>query len=352
MIDINQIKDRDKIAETFLVQQKLVPLNKNGKPYISVVLMNRSGVVDGRVWDNVDQMTARFESGDFLDIRATAVAYQHKIQLKIEWLERVDPSRVDAKDFLPATHRDCGLMLKEADQLINGIKTPQLRKFLSNWLREPEFREKLASTPAAKSIHHAYLGGLLEHTLSVMQLASAVCDLYSHLDRDLLIAGAFLHDIGKMHELEYERSFEYTDEGRLMGHIVLGVMMLDHRATRHPGLDQETLVKLSHMILSHHGSLEFGSPKRPKFAEALALNYLDEMDAKLQVFKEISEHEQGNKWSSFQRLFDRYLLLGKPETLIWDTNRPNKPTPTGKEDPPQDATCLELFSTKQSDSNN
>ncbi|MFC1655036.1 3'-5' exoribonuclease YhaM family protein, partial [Myxococcota bacterium] len=161
--------------------------------------------------------------------------------------------------------------------------------------------------------HHAYLGGLLEHTLAVCELADRVAKLYPHVDRDILLAGAFFHDVGKIRELGSDRSFDYTDEGRLLGHIVMGAMMVTDLAEAHPELPEETALKLTHMILSHHGSYEFGSPKRPKFTEALILNYLDELDSKVQTFLEIAEHDPGGKWSSFQRLFDRYIYLGRKE---------------------------------------
>lgn len=346
IIDIEQIKDRDKILGVFLVQQKSVPLNKNGKPYISAVLMNRTGLLDGKVWDNVEQMSSRFEAGDFVEVRATAVAYQHKIQLKIEWMERVDPSGINTKDFLPASSHSIDKMLKQVMHLLNSIKSTPLRKFLSSWLQEDDFVESFTNAPAAKSIHHAFLGGLLEHTLSVMQLADKICEVYSHLDRDLLLAGAFLHDLGKMHELERERSFEYTDEGRLLGHIVMGSFMLEQRAKNHPGLDREMVLMLNHMILSHHGSLEFGSPKRPKFKEALMLNYLDEVDAKLQIFSEIANQEPGHKWSSYQRLFDRYLLLGKPEVASQGKSKPTQPSQEAKDKSSPPGKVLDLFSGK------
>jgi 3'-5' exoribonuclease len=219
---------------------------------------------------------------------------------------------VDPEDFLPASPRDRGEMLKELRELAGKIGDAPLRELVLGCLKDDNFREKFVRSPAAKSIHHAYLGGLLEHTLTVMQMADRVADVYPGLNRDLLLAGAFFHDIGKTRELGQERSFEYSDEGRLMGHIVMGTNMFTDWAESHPGLSDETVLKLCHMILSHHGSYEFGSPKRPKFAEALVLNYIDEMDSKVQTLKEIAGREAGQKWSSFQKLFDRYLYLGKP----------------------------------------
>lgn len=312
-IDIGRLNDRDRVAGTFLVRQKNVPLNKNGKPYIAMVLMNRSGAVDARLWDNVDQFSPKFDAGDFIEVRSVAVEYQNRIQLKVEWLEPVAAESVDPEEFLPATSRDRGEMLGRVRTLLASIHDASLREILVERLDDSTFRRRFTRAPAAKTIHHAYLGGLLEHTLSVMELAQSITELHPWLDRDILIAGAFLHDIGKTRELDQERSFDYTDEGRLIGHIVMGAGMFNEWVRAHgAGLADDRVLKLTHMILSHHGTYEFGSPKRPKFVEALVLNYLDELDSKMQTFKEITDREAGQKWTSYQKLFDRYLYMGTP----------------------------------------
>jgi len=310
---IVDIKDRDRVSGTFLVQQKQVPLNKNDKPYIAMTLMDRTGTIEARVWDNVERFAPLFDSGDFIEVSGLAVAYQGKVQLKVEKIKRLESRSVDPEEFLPRSPRDRGEMLKRLRSLLESIKDDQLRGLVLGCLDDDEFRESFAKAPAAKTIHHAYLGGLLEHTLAVCELADRTARLYPHVDRDLLLAGAFFHDVGKIRELGSDRSFDYTDEGRLLGHIVMGAMMLTDLVEAHPGLEEETALKLTHMILSHHGSYEFGSPKRPKFAEALILNYLDELDSKIQTFKEIAERDTGGKWSTFQRLFDRYIYLGRKE---------------------------------------
>lgn len=310
---IVDIKDRDRVSGTFLVQQKQVPLNKNGKPYIAMTLMDRTGTIEARVWDNVERFAPLFDSGDFIEAGGLAVAYQGRVQLKVEKIKRLESNSVDPEEFLPRSPRDRGEMLKRLRELLESIKDEQLRGLVLGCLDDDEFRESFAKAPAAKTIHHAYLGGLLEHTLAVCELADRTARLYPHVNRDLLLAGAFFHDVGKIRELGSERSFDYTDEGRLLGHIVMGAMMFTDLVEAHPGLEEETALKLTHMILSHHGSYEFGSPKRPKFTEALILNYLDELDSKIQTFKEIAEQDTGGKWSSFQRLFDRYIYLGRKE---------------------------------------
>lgn len=322
---IVDIKDRDRVSGTFLVQQKQIPLNKNAKPYIAMVLMDRTGTIEARVWDNVERFAPLFDSGDFIEASGTAVAYQGRVQLKVEKIMRLEPKSVDAEEFLPRSPRDRGEMLERMRSLMETIQDPKIRGLVLACLDDDNFRESFAKAPAAKTIHHAYLGGLLEHTLAVCELADRVGKLYPHVDRDLLLAGAFFHDMGKVRELGSERSFEYTDEGRLLGHIVMGAQMFTDLAEAQPGLPEETALKLTHMILSHHGSYEFGSPKRPKFTEALILNYLDELDSKVQTFKEIADHDPGGKWSAYQRLFDRYIYLGheeKPPKGSDFTNRP------------------------------
>jgi 3'-5' exoribonuclease len=309
---ITDVKDHDKVIGNFLVQQKHVPLNKNGKPYVAMVLMDQTGTMDARVWDNAEQIATVFDSGDFVEIRGLAVSYQGRLQLKVDNVKKLSAEAVNLEEFLPVSPRDRGKMLARLQALLESISDESIRSLVVDRLQDESFREKFANAPAAKTIHHAYLGGLLEHTLTVVELADRVASLYGELDRDILLAGSFLHDVGKIRELGCERSFEYTDAGRLMGHIVIGAMMLTEWAQAYPELEQETVMKLTHMILSHHGSYEFGSPKRPKFTEAMVLNYLDELDSKVQTFKEIAQRDQGNRWSSFQRLFDRYLFLGQP----------------------------------------
>ena len=307
----------------FLVQSKQVPLNKNGKPYIAMTLMDRTGTIEARVWDNVEQLKDCCDSGDFVEIGAEAVAFQGRVQLKVRGITRLDPDSVDLEEYLPASPRDRGEMLARVRELIDSMQTSALRSLLIARLDDKSFREQFSRSPAAKTIHHAYLGGLLEHTLSVMELAVQVSSHYAYLDRDLLLAGAFFHDVGKIRELGSDTSFDYTDEGRLVGHLVTGAMMVTEWAIS-AGLDDEQRLKLVHMILSHHGSYEFGSPRRPKFIEAVILHYLDEMDSKVQTIAEIAAREKGNRWSSYQRLFDRYLLLGDPEPV---SDRSPEPKP-------------------------
>jgi 3'-5' exoribonuclease len=358
-IFIAEVRDRDRVNGLFLVQQKQVPLNKNGKPYVALVLMDRTGTMEGRIWDNVDQLESGFEAGDYVDLSGAAVAYQGRVQLKVEKIRRLEPDSVEPEDFLPASTRDRGEMVTQLKNLLQGIQKEDLRAFALSFFEDNSVRECFIHSPAAKTIHHAYLGGLLEHTLSVMELSQRIVLLYPMLDKDLLLVGAFLHDIGKIKELGRDRSFEYTDEGRLLGHIVLGATMISDQAKRFPQMSEESVMKLMHMILSHHGSYEFGSPKQPMFAEALVLNYLDDLDSKLEAFKEIAAREGGQRWSSFQKPLDRYLYLGDSSSeesseadavktiLVRDGKTVSEGKQPGPENAPPSAEPLDLFTPKE-----
>ncbi|HOX46290.1 MAG TPA: HD domain-containing protein [Myxococcota bacterium] len=293
----------------FLVQSKQTPLNKNGKPYMALVLTDRTGSAEGRIWDNLDKLPP-FEAGDFVEVKGDAVEYQGRMQLKVHTVERLAPEKIDPDEFLPTTTRDRPEMLGRLQELLASIADAPLRGLLLARLQDPDFRARLSRAPAAKSIHHAYVGGLLEHTLSVTELAERVAALYPDLDRDLLLAGAFAHDLGKLEELGAGQGFDYTDEGRLVGHLVLGAMSLRTWAAAQPDLSPEVLLKLEHIVLSHHGEKEYGSPVLPLFTEALIIHHLDLLDSKVQSFREVAQRERGQRWSSFQRQLDRYLLLG------------------------------------------
>ena len=204
-------------------------------------------------------------------------------------------------------------MMDRLRALLSSIQLVPLRALLLDRLDDAAFAAAFARAPAAKSIHHAMLSGLLEHTLSVCELADRIAALYPILNRDLLLAGAFLHDVGKTRELASETGFDYTDERRLVGHIVLGAMMFGQWAAARPDLPAGVALQITHMILSHHGSYEYGSPKRPKFKEAMVLNFIDELDSKIETYHELALREGGQKCSSFQKLFDRFILLGTPE---------------------------------------
>lgn len=307
---VADIKDRDLVESVFLVKEKIVAMAKNGKPYLTLRLMDRTGEVDAKVWDNADEVGALFDRNDFLSIRAKASVYLGKMQLIVSELKRVPEETVELADFLPETERDIQAMVAELQLLIGTVKDPDLGRLLSSFFQDPELLAQYRVAPAAKGMHHVYLGGLLEHSLAVAKLVDAIVPLYTGLNRDLLIAGALLHDIGKVREMTYLRCFDYSDEGKLIGHITIGVEMLQERVAKLAGFPVELGMLLKHMILSHHGQYEYGSPKRPKTLEATILNYLDDLDSKINGIRTHIRKEPDNpsRWTTYHRLYDRYFF--------------------------------------------
>ena len=314
---VDQIRERDQVESIFLVRDKISAMAKNGKPYMTLRLMDRTGEVEARVWDQVDDLSALFERDDFILINAKASVYLGKMQLVVQDLRRFDDSQVDLSDFLPVTQRDQQHMRRELDQLLDSLTDPHIAALLRAFFDDPEFYTRYSKAPAAKGMHHVYLGGLLEHSLAVAALACDLSARYPQINRDLLICGAMLHDVGKVAELRYQRSFDYTDEGKLLGHIIIGVEMIEDRVRRIEGFPQQLSVMIKHLLLSHHGQYEFGSPKRPKFLEAVVLNFIDDLDSKINGIQTHIDKEpdrEGN-WTSYHRLYDRYFYKGiqRPE---------------------------------------
>ena len=309
-ICIAEIKDRDLVEAVFLVKDKVMAMAKNGKPYLTLKLMDKTGEVDAKVWDHADEIGALFDKNDFLAVRAKASIYLGKMQLILSELRLFPEDQVDLADFLPETDRDINLMVDELKEVVASIRNPDLKRLLTAFFGDPELLAKYRVAPAAKGMHHVYLGGLLEHSLAVAKLVDAITPLYRDLNRDLLIAGALLHDIGKVREMTYVRCFDYTDEGKLIGHITIGVEMLQERIASLPGFPAELGMLLKHMLLSHHGQYEYGSPKRPKTMEATILNYLDDLDSKINGIRTHIRKEPDNpsRWTTYHRLYDRYFF--------------------------------------------
>ena len=322
-IFINNIKEKDRIEDIFLVTKKEMGMSKSGKPYLNIKLMDKTGEIEARVWDDAEEYSKNFERNDFVKIKGSAVAYQGGLQLNIASIVKVEEDKVALKDFLPAAEREPNDMMEELESIVAGMKNVPLRNLLTLFLDDTEIRNRLKIAPAAKSMHHPYLGGLLEHVLSLCGLIDGVTRHYQNINKDILLAGAILHDIGKTQELTYERAFDYSDEGRLLGHITIGISMIDKKLEKLPDFPRETAMLLKHMLLSHHGHLEFGSPKRPKTVEAVILYYLDDLDSKVQSMQSLIEKEKGidSKWTSYHRLYERYIYKGKylsPQTLSGD----------------------------------
>lgn len=310
---VKDIRAGNRIEDSFLVTGKNMAFSQKGSPYLVMKLRDNTGEIEGRVWDNAGEIDKKFRKGDIIRISCRAVSFKNMIQLSITDVARLEGTEVDPADYLPVSKHDIGEMFAELLAIIETVDSPHLKKLLMNFMSDGETAELFRKVPAAKGLHHVYAGGLLEHTLSVTKLIDKTAGHYPGADRDLLIAGGIIHDIGKTRELTCNGIIEYTGEGRLIGHIVIGLEMLDSQIGRIEGFPPQLAVELRHLILSHHGMLEFGSPKRPKTVEAVILHQIDDMDAKVNAFQEFidSSPDDDSDWTPYHRLFDRFIYKGK-----------------------------------------
>jgi 3'-5' exoribonuclease len=268
----------------FLVLVKQQRTTKTNKPYLSLILGDKTGQLEGRVWMPDDPRIARdFERGDIVKARGSASRFDDRLQMKVDQLRKASPGEVDKSDMMPSTTYDVALLWRQLEGFVAGFTNPDLKLLLTTLLADPALAEAYREAPAAKQLHHAWLGGLLEHVISLLTLADRVAPHYPVLDRDLLLTGVILHDIGKIRELSWEIGFEYTIEGTLLGHIQIGTALAEKTIDSLPNFPPKLKTLVLHMILSHHGKLEFGSPKLPMIPEALVLNFLDDLDAKMQA---------------------------------------------------------------------
>jgi len=335
---VEQIRERDWVDAPFLVREKITAMARNGKPYLTLKLVDRSGEVEGRVWDRVDEIADRFEKNDFVKVQGKASVYLGKMQLVVQDLQRIKDQEVEMADFLPVSKRDVAEMVRELKEVVAGLADPHLRGLMEAFLADNDFLQAFQTAPAAKTMHHVYIGGLLEHSLAVAGLADDICRRYSGFNRDLLVTGALLHDIGKVEELSYRRTFEYTDAGKLLGHVVIGTEMVEEKLRSFSDFPPVLGTLLKHLLLSHHGQYEYGSPKRPKTLEAVVLNFLDDLDSKINGVRTHIDREPDNaaSWTSYHRFYDRYFfkdgLAGQPEIVPAPAVKQPEPEP-----PPQSA---------------
>jgi len=268
----------------FLVLAKQQRTTKTNKPYLNLILGDKTGQLEGRVWELGDPRIAKdFERGDIVKARGSASRFDDRLQMKIDQLRKAQASEVDKADMLPSTTYDVAALWKQLQSFVESFSNPDLKLLLTAMLADPALAQAYREAPAAKQLHHAWLGGLLEHVVSLLTLADRVIPSYPLLDRDLLLTGVILHDIGKVQELSWEIGFEYTVEGMLLGHIQMGAALVEKTIDSLPNFPPKLKTLILHMILSHHGKLEFGSPKLPMIPEALVLNFLDDLDAKIQA---------------------------------------------------------------------
>ncbi|MBW2107602.1 MAG: HD domain-containing protein [Deltaproteobacteria bacterium] len=309
---VNMLKAGQSVDDIFVAMDKQLAQKKNGEPYLTLTLVDRTGDMKAVLWDNVEAISNRFAAGDYVRVKGNVSQYRDDLQVVVQDLEPASADHVEAKDFLPATERDVEQMFSQLTQAAATIQNTHLAALLKAFFEDTTFVALFKAAPAAKKMHHAYLGGLLEHTLSITRLSDAVATHYKGIDRDLLLAGAILHDIGKVHELCYDTHIDYSDSGRLLNHIVIGIEMLDEKIAVLPDFPQDLALLLKHLIVSHHGTREFGSPEPPKTLEAIILNYIDDLDAKVTGVRAFMEaQDDQTAWTSYHRLLERFFYKGK-----------------------------------------
>jgi 3'-5' exoribonuclease len=319
---VEKLADGDSVEDVFLVNDKQLRANRNGNLYLQLDVGDRTGTMNARMWNAGEPLFRSFDVGDFLHVKGKVQLFQGALQMIVSHLERVDPDKIglDLADFLPHTSENIAKLEERLRGTLLRLANPHLRALAECFLMDEEFLQAFRRAPAGVRVHHAYVGGLIEHVVTLLDAAERILPAYPQLDRDLLLMGVFLHDVGKVRELTYARTFGYSDEGQLIGHLVIGVEMLSERAARVPDLTgepfpTELLLRLKHMILSHHGSYEFGSPKLPMTPEAIALHYLDNFDAKVHLFtRDIGDaRHQPSAWTPFNQSLQRRLFKGSTD---------------------------------------
>ena len=316
---VNLIEPGQSIDDIFVARDKQLAYKKDGAPYLTLSLVDRSGAMKAVAWDNVHAMSKAFANGDYIRVKGSVVEYRNALQLVVRHLERREASEVDARGFLPATERDVDRMIDQLIQISHTVENKHLSRLLAAFFDDKDFVGLFKIAPAAKKMHHAYLGGLLEHTLSIARLIQAIAGHYKGIDKDLLLTGGILHDIGKIHEFSYETHIDYSDEGRLLNHIVIGVEMLEKKIAGLGDFPRDLALVLKHMIVSHHGTRDFGSPEPPKTLEAIILYYMDELDAKVTGIRAFMEAEDPEAaWTSYHRIFERFFYRGEVDNARSD----------------------------------
>ncbi|MBI5085645.1 MAG: HD domain-containing protein [Acidobacteria bacterium] len=305
---VSELAPGQMVEGVFLVQSREVRQKRTGDPYLSLVLMDRTGEVDGKMWDNVATVMGTFDRDDFVRVKGETQLHQNRLQITIHSLQYCPETGIDLADFLPASKRDPDEMLAELRGTIASMGNEHLRGLLEALFADEETARRYKTAPAAKGIHHAWLGGLIEHVLSMCAMGRFLARHYTNIDEDLLLAGVVLHDLGKIHELSYARSFGYSTEGGLLGHIQIALRMIGEKLP--PGFPPKLRQLLEHMILSHHGQLEFGSPKTPVFPEALLLHHLDNLDSKMETMRASIEKDKPlpSEWTGYNAALERSVL--------------------------------------------
>ena len=305
---INTLREGDTIREIYLCKGKRSAETRNGKPYDNLILQDKTGTLDGKVWDPNSHGISDYDEKDFIDVYGEVISYNGNLQLNIKQLRVAGEDEYNAADYMPTSEKSVDGMYAELLGYVSRVENPYLQQVLQYYfVKDEDFIKSFKAHSAAKSVHHGFAGGLLEHTLSVVKLCEYYVGAYPILNKDLLFTAAICHDIGKTKELSTFPENDYTDDGQLLGHIVIGTEMMSDAIREIPDFPPKLASELKHCILAHHGELEFGSPKKPALAEALALNFADNTDAKMQTLIEIFKDKDTKEWLGFNRLFDSNL---------------------------------------------
>lgn len=317
---VQHLTDGEQLDEIYLVVDKQLRANRNGHHYIQLDVRDRTGSITARLWNAGEPLFRSFDEGDFVRIKGKVQLFQGALQLILDRLEKVNPEQVELTDFLPHTDKNIRQLFERLRSVLLRLSNPHLRALAECFLMDDDFVREYCRCPAGVRNHHAYIGGLLEHVVNMLDGVERLAPLYPEVDRELLLIGVFLHDAGKVRELCYDRVFSYSDEGQLVGHLVIGVEMLNEKVRQVPDLTGEPFprelhLRIKHMIVSHHGSYEFGSPKLPMTPEAIALHYLDNFDAKVHTFvRDIREDPNaGAAWTAFNQNLQRRLFKGSAD---------------------------------------
>lgn len=302
---IKDYKDGDRVFDIYLCKHKLSAMTKNGKPYESLILQDKTGTVDAKIWDPNSAGIADFDTLDYIEVYGEITSFQGALQVNVKRIRKCQEDEFDPADYLPVSKYPIEGMYQELLGYINKVENKYLKELLNSFfVEDTEFINAFKKSSAAKTVHHGFVGGLLQHTLSVVKLCDYYCTAYERLNKDLLITAAICHDIGKIKEISPFPQNDYTDAGQFLGHIVIGTEMVGEKIRHIQGFPAILEGELKHCILAHHGEYEFGSPKKPAIMEAVALNFADNTDAKMQTFTELLDNTTETGWLGFNRLFD------------------------------------------------
>lgn len=311
---VTDIVAGDHVQDVFVLAEKNMAVKKDGKPFLTITLEDKTGQIRGVVWDNVEQASAAAGAGDFVQVNGSAGEYRGALQLVVKSMTAVPVEKLSPADYLPTTSRNIDQMFSRLRSLTDTITTEYLKALMNSFWADADFTNCFIHAPAAKSMHHAYIGGLLEHTLSMALLADRIVGHYSGVDRDMLLVGVILHDVGKVRELGYAHRIDYTDEGRFLSHIVIGIEMVEAKIRTIENFPSKMAMMIKHMIVSHHGVREYGSPEPPKTIEAVLLNYIDEIDSRVNAIREFMNSETSETdWTPYHRLLERHFYKGGNE---------------------------------------